>query len=344
MAQFNSPAPLDLPEPKDLSHHLSKTTKARAASSVKSFYKYFAIPGIAQLAGGKQLQFLSPLYNGCLELAWIVFNINEPLLCNPRLVDRSILSFSTKATCTCAGLARQLELLAKLTSGAGLPNQSYFPYDTLEARVALPDRWTPTPNKPVDPPANKSKKDSALPDAKLLIPKTTDTPDPLRKIDLASALQYGTVQGYPPLYQFLTEFTHEHLHPNVPYKGGPEIILTVGNTDGFAKCIQAFVEQWHEGDPVSEKQACLCEEYAYMNAIQQLRPNGVNIVPVGIDDEGMRAEGPGGLRDVLENWDFSKGKMPHMMYTITYVTLNASIYTSALTQPPVSVKIQQVVF
>jgi DNA-binding transcriptional MocR family regulator len=105
----------------------------------------------------------------------------------------------------------------------------------------------------------------------------------------------------------------------VPYKGGPEIILTVGNTDGFSKCIQAFVNEWYEGDPLCEREGLLCEEYAYMNAIQQARPKGLNIVPVGIDDEGMRAEGPGGLREVLENWDFSKGKMPHLIYTVTYV-------------------------
>lgn len=41
-----------LPDPVDLSHHLSWSTKAREASSVKQFYKYFLIPGIGQLAGG----------------------------------------------------------------------------------------------------------------------------------------------------------------------------------------------------------------------------------------------------------------------------------------------------
>lgn len=41
-----------LPDPVDLSHHLSRSTKAREASSVKKFYKYFFIPGIGQLAGG----------------------------------------------------------------------------------------------------------------------------------------------------------------------------------------------------------------------------------------------------------------------------------------------------
>jgi hypothetical protein len=40
-------------EPRDLSHHFSQTTKNRATSKIKKFYKYFKIPGIGQLAGGK---------------------------------------------------------------------------------------------------------------------------------------------------------------------------------------------------------------------------------------------------------------------------------------------------
>src|SRR6478735_268490 len=44
--------PDSFPEPVDLSHHLSRSTKAREASAIKRFYKYFAIPGISQLAGG----------------------------------------------------------------------------------------------------------------------------------------------------------------------------------------------------------------------------------------------------------------------------------------------------
>jgi hypothetical protein len=38
--------------PLDLSHHFSYTTAARKGSQIKDFYKYFAIPGIANLAGG----------------------------------------------------------------------------------------------------------------------------------------------------------------------------------------------------------------------------------------------------------------------------------------------------
>jgi hypothetical protein len=41
------------PLPLDLSHHLSYATKNKKPSSVKDFYKYFQIPGIANFAGGK---------------------------------------------------------------------------------------------------------------------------------------------------------------------------------------------------------------------------------------------------------------------------------------------------
>ena len=42
-----------LKPPLDLSHHFSRVTRARKESSVKEFYKYFAVPGIGNLAGGK---------------------------------------------------------------------------------------------------------------------------------------------------------------------------------------------------------------------------------------------------------------------------------------------------
>lgn len=254
------------PAPKDLSHHLSRVTKNRQASSMKQFYKYFAIPGIGQLAGG-------------------------------------------------------------------LPNNYYFPFDTLEAKVARPERWTPTPNRPIDPPPSSS--DSATerlsklnigtqssplnqPQDAIAVPHTSEQPNPIKKIDLSTALQYGTAQGYPPLYYFLRQFTQQNMHPNCPYKGGPEVILTCGNTDGFAKTLLALTNEWsEEKDWIRDREGLLVEEFCYMNAVQAAIPRGMNIAPVGIDDEGMRAEGKGGLREVLENWDYKKGKRPHLMYTVT---------------------------
>lgn len=265
------PQQAELPEPVDLSHHLSRSTKSREASNIKQFYKYFSIPGIGQLAGG-ELSFRS----------W----------------------------------QRQLAFHG-LTASPGLPNHDYFPYDTLEARVALPSRWKPTPNKPVDPPSPADSHQNPA-SAHLIIPKTSTATDVLKKIDLDSALQYGTAQGYPPLYAFIREFALQRQHPSIPYKGGAEIILTCGSTDGFAKAVQCLSNEWSEGrDPVEEREGMLVEEYCYMNAIQTARPRGLAIVPVKIDDEGMLAGGPGGLADVLEHWDSSKGKKPHLMYTVT---------------------------
>lgn len=120
------------------------------------------------------------------------------------------------------------------------------------------------------------------------------------------------------MYTFLRRFTIENLHPNIPYKDGPEIILTCGNTDGYSKTLDALSNEWVEGrDPVNEKEGLLVEEFAYMNAIQASRPRGMNIVPVAIDEEGMTASGPGGLEDVLANWDYTKGQRPHLIYTVT---------------------------
>ena len=206
---------------------------------------------------------------------------------------------------------------------SGLPNPDYFPYDTLEAKTALPDRWKPTTNKPVDPPSAHLESliiGKALPSAHVVVPKTSGTENPIAKVDLRTALQYGTAQGYPPLYGFLRQFTRENLHPNIPYADGPDIVLTVGNTDGFAKALQTFNNEWTEGrDPIEEREGLLCEHYAYMNAIGAARPRGMNIVPVAIDDEGMLASGKGGLEDVLKNWDRGRGKRPHLMYTVTCV-------------------------
>ena len=218
-----------------------------------------------------------------------------------------------------------------LIHSSGLPNPSYFPFDTLEAHAALPDRHRPTPNEPVDPPNGHStslplgKAESSEPlkssSSLVIVPKDSNIADRARKIDLASALQYGTAEGYPPLRTFLRHFTREHMHPSPAYVGGPEIILTCGSTDGFDKFLKAFNNEWVLGrDALTEKEGLLVEEFAYMNAVQAAQPRGVNIVPVAIDDEGMCAFGPDGLEEVLSNWNFLRGKRPHMMYTVTYVS------------------------
>ncbi|CAL5871252.1 uncharacterized protein PFLUO_LOCUS5500 [Penicillium psychrofluorescens] len=191
---------------------------------------------------------------------------------------------------------------------AGQPHPSYFPYDTLEANVALPQRF------------NVSNTSDAAPtpaSARVTVPKESRTADLQRRIDLTTALQYGLAEGYPPLHSFIRQFTRDHLHPNVPYAGGPEIIMTCGSTDGFSKVIELFTNSWNpDRDWIQQREGMLCEEFTYMNAIQTARPRGINVVGVAMDGQGIRATGKGGLEDVLKNWDFRRGRQPHLLYTI----------------------------
>lgn len=53
----------ELAPPSDLSHHFSGVTNQRVASKIKQFYKYFSIPGIANLAGGQHVQLLDATYD-----------------------------------------------------------------------------------------------------------------------------------------------------------------------------------------------------------------------------------------------------------------------------------------
>ena len=52
LTMASTPQPATLPPPLDLSRFYSRTSKRRAPSQIKQFYKYFQIPGIQNLAGG----------------------------------------------------------------------------------------------------------------------------------------------------------------------------------------------------------------------------------------------------------------------------------------------------
>ncbi|OLN84958.1 Aromatic amino acid aminotransferase C56E4.03-like protein 2 [Colletotrichum chlorophyti] len=210
----------------------------------------------------------------------------------------------------------------------GLPHSSLFPFDTLEAQAAKPERWEPTPNHGDDAAAAaatlpvRAKGNEAEKDVKaarhVTVPGTASDRDPLRRIDVATALQYGTAEGYPPLRSFVRQFVREHLHPNVPYLGGPEVILSCGSTDGFSKTLELLVDNW---DPVKDdardRPGLLCEVFVYSQVLTQAQPRGVQIVPVEMDEGGMIANGPGGLEEVLAGWDDRNGRRPHFLYTVT---------------------------
>ncbi|KAM0570526.1 hypothetical protein ACHAP9_003865 [Verticillium nonalfalfae] len=269
------------PPPLDLSHHYSTITNLREPSAIKKYYKYFQIPGLGNLAGG-------------------------------------------------------------------LPNAQFFPFDTLEAQAAKPERWTPSPNEPPSPEAladrlavsglssapngvakskhadtyktkaTKHKDDGPQNAQHLTVPMSDPQTDPFRKIDVTTALQYGTAEGYAPLLAYIRHFARTNLHPNIPYAKGPEVILTCGSTDGMAKSLELLVTPWDaRHDSPRDRPHLLVEKFLYSNVLAQSMPRGVRPVPVEIDAEGMRADGPGGLEEVLSGWNDLDGKRPRIMYTVT---------------------------
>lgn len=224
----------------------------------------------------------------------------------------------------------------------GLPNVQFFPLDTLEAQAARPDRWTPSANHPVAASPGLSQKlasaklssDPTAVAVHITVPKVMSESDPVKKIDLSTALQYGPSQGYAPLHSWIKQFTTKHLHADIPYEGGADVILTCGSTDAFFKTLEMFVNPWSEDyDHPEDRPGLLCETFIYGNILGQALPKGMQIVPVKADMGGMCAKGPGGLEDVLSNWDPKNGKRPHLMYTVTLVLvspISASVSSTLL--------------
>ncbi|EAQ85900.1 hypothetical protein CHGG_07153 [Chaetomium globosum CBS 148.51] len=187
-----------------------------------------------------------------------------------------------------------------------------------EAQAAKPERWTPSPNHPGETAVPPTSSPDPAAATHIVVPKVVDESDPVKKIDLTTVLQYGLAAGYPPLLSWVRQFTRENLQQDTPYKGGPEVILTCGSTDGFSKTLDLFVDQWTEGvNDITERPGLLCEPFVYTNILGQAQPRGVQVVTVKANESGMVVKGLGGLEDVLANWDPSKGKRPHLMYTVT---------------------------
>jgi DNA-binding transcriptional MocR family regulator len=206
---------------------------------------------------------------------------------------------------------------------AGLPNVNYFPYDTLEAQAARPERWLPSEETSPEAAVDIAKRgmsrlalgpDDSMAAAHIAIPKASTESDPLKRIDLTTALQYGQAQGYPALLSWVQQFV-SHMHANVPYKGGPDVILSCGSTDGMNKSLELLVDPWSpETGDVRDRPGILFEPFMYATILSQALPRGLQPVSVGLEGSGLYADD---LEEVLANWDFSKGRRPHLMYTVT---------------------------
>lgn len=153
--------------------------------------------------------------------------------------------------------------------------------------------------------------------ARLHIPRTAQGSNSVRRVDLDSSLQYGSAQGYPPLYAWLRKLVNTVYHPNIPYEGQADVMINGGAADGLSKIFELLFNNWDEDlKNVHDREGLLVEEFVYGPPIAQIKPKGINVVPVKMDAEGMLAHGDGSLSYVLQTWNSALGKRPHVVYII----------------------------
>jgi DNA-binding transcriptional MocR family regulator len=155
------------------------------------------------------------------------------------------------------------------------------------------------------------------PTLRVHIPRSSQGPNSVRKVNLDTALQYGSAQGYPPLHAWLLKLTNSVYHPNIPYRGGADIMINGGSADGLSKIYELLFNYWDKDlNDIRDREGLIVEEFVYAPPIAQVRQRDVNIVPIRIDSQGMLAYGTGSLFDVLQNWDSAQGRRPHALYII----------------------------
>lgn len=139
------------------------------------------------------------------------------------------------------------------------------------------------------------------------------------RIDLASALGSGSASGsgFPPLRSFIRQLVHT-LNPDVPYRDGPEVVLTCGAADGLASVLDLLVDTWLESrDGPTARPWLLAGKFVGGNVVGMARARGIGVTSVEMDAQGLLATGRGGLANVLETWDSRRGLRPAILYTVT---------------------------
>lgn len=119
--------------------------------------------------------------------------------------------------------------------------------------------------------------------------------------DLGTALNYGHSAGSPQVLRFITE--HVELVHNPPYVDWATS-LSCGNTHALDIALRMLCER---GDWL------LVEEYTYPGTLEMVKPMGINLLGIGMDEEGLLPEL---LEQQLSNWDEARGRKPSVLYII----------------------------
>ncbi|EDK43020.1 aromatic amino acid aminotransferase I [Lodderomyces elongisporus NRRL YB-4239] len=171
--------------------------------------------------------------------------------------------------------------------GGGLPLSDYFPFNKVTADIP-----TPSFTRGIGAPLTEDNK------ATIEVYKKADE-NGENQVELARSLQYGYTEGMPEIVKFLKEHT-EMIH-NVPYKDW-DLIVTVGNTESWDSTLRTFCSR---GDTI------LVEEFSFSSALETANGQGINTVPVTMDEYGII---PSALENLMAHWI---GNKPKLLYTIS---------------------------
>ena len=170
--------------------------------------------------------------------------------------------------------------------GGGLPLPELFPFNSIEVDSLAPPFTRGIHVLPEnDDELLKIKIDKYMPPGSLDVP-------------LSVSLQYGPSAGSHQLLDFIKEHTRA-IHS--PQYQDWDVILSVGNTQSWDSTIRTFTNR---GDTI------LSEKFTFSSASECAQANGLKIVPVEVDLDGIIPEA---LDEQLENWT---GPMPKLLYTI----------------------------
>lgn len=173
--------------------------------------------------------------------------------------------------------------------GAGMPPSDMFPLNSISFTGPNPVLSENDPEKSKDKITT-----GVIEREKYDLEISTDVP-------LSRALQYGNSRGQPELVNFLKE--HTSIFHKILYEDW-DIITTSGSTQAWDASLRVFCNR---GDTV------LLEEYTYSSSYEATWAQGLNCFPVEMDHNGVIPEK---LETTLENWDYSLGRFPKMLYLI----------------------------
>jgi len=119
-------------------------------------------------------------------------------------------------------------------------------------------------------------------------------------LSLKSAFQYTHGAGLPQARQVLTDLTKRFHAPPKDHV----VTLTLGNSDGVSKAFRMLGES---GDHF------LTENFGFPGMTNAPLSYGIKWIGVEMDEGGIL---PDDLVKILQNWDTSRGRRPHVLYLV----------------------------